>query len=183
MRFITDKKKPRGNAPGLFTVLMVDLTRFELVTSRLSAGRSNQLSYRSISLGGMVAGLARWFWFAARTVLRKTKATLSGLLCVRNSRQTKTISPAQRPWGPKVFKKAVGAQCADRRYMGSDNFCQLGPLTRLGDPLACRCRRPNRQGFLRGQSRLLWLRLRASPWRPSCGLRRRCGRCRRRSSS
>ena len=27
---------------------MVDLTRFELVTSRLSAGRSNQLSYRSI---------------------------------------------------------------------------------------------------------------------------------------
>ena len=36
------------NAPGLFTVLMVDLTRFELVTSRLSAGRSNQLSYRSI---------------------------------------------------------------------------------------------------------------------------------------
>ena len=37
-----------SNAPGLFTVLMVDLTRFELVTSRLSAGRSNQLSYRSI---------------------------------------------------------------------------------------------------------------------------------------
>ena len=30
---------------------MVDLTRFELVTSRLSAGRSNQLSYRSIALG------------------------------------------------------------------------------------------------------------------------------------
>ncbi len=42
------RKKPRGNAPGLFTFLMVDLTRFELVTSRLSAGRSNQLSYRSI---------------------------------------------------------------------------------------------------------------------------------------
>ena len=34
--------------PRLFTFLMVDLTRFELVTSRLSAGRSNQLSYRSI---------------------------------------------------------------------------------------------------------------------------------------
>ena len=48
MRFIADKKKPRGNAPRLFTFLMVDLTRFELVTSRLSAGRSNQLSYRSI---------------------------------------------------------------------------------------------------------------------------------------
>ena len=30
---------------------MVDLTRFELVTSRLSAGRSNQLSYRSIAPG------------------------------------------------------------------------------------------------------------------------------------
>ena len=29
---------------------VVDLTRFELVTSRLSAGRSNQLSYRSIAL-------------------------------------------------------------------------------------------------------------------------------------
>ena len=34
--------------PGALNVLMVDLTRFELVTSRLSAGRSNQLSYRSI---------------------------------------------------------------------------------------------------------------------------------------
>ena len=30
---------------------VVDLTRFELVTSRLSAGRSNQLSYRSIAQG------------------------------------------------------------------------------------------------------------------------------------
>ena len=83
----------------------------------------------------------------------------------------------------KIVKKAVDAQCADRRYMGSDIFYQLGPLTRLGDLLACRCRRLDRQGFLRGQSRLLWLHLRASPWRLSCGLRRRCGRCRRRSSS
>ena len=40
----------------------------------------------------MVAGLARWFWFAARAVLRKTKATLSGLLCVRNSRPIKYIA-------------------------------------------------------------------------------------------
>ena len=48
MRFIADKKKAPRQRPGLFTVLMVDLTRFELVTSRLSAGRSNQLSYRSI---------------------------------------------------------------------------------------------------------------------------------------
>ena len=63
--------------------------------------------------------------------------------------QTNTISPAQRPWGPKVFKKAVGAQCADRRYMGSDDFYQLGPLTRLGDPLVCRCRRLGRLGPLR----------------------------------
>ena len=117
------------------------------------------------------------------TVLRKTKATLSGLLCVRNSRQTKTTSPAQRPWGPKVFKKAVDAQCADRRYMGSDIFYQLGPLTRLGDLLACRCRRLDRQGFLRKQSRFLWLRLRAFPWLPSCGRQRIRGRCRRRSSS
>ena len=49
MSFTTHKKKSlEANAPRLFTVLMVDLTRFELVTSRLSAGRSNQLSYRSI---------------------------------------------------------------------------------------------------------------------------------------
>ena len=42
------KKKAPRQCPGALNVLMVDLTRFELVTSRLSAGRSNQLSYRSI---------------------------------------------------------------------------------------------------------------------------------------
>ena len=48
MRFIAHKKKaPRLGLRALH-ILMVDLTRFELVTSRLSAGRSNQLSYRSI---------------------------------------------------------------------------------------------------------------------------------------
>ena len=86
--------------------------------------------------------------------------------------------------GAPCFKKTGGARGgAHRRYMGSDIFYQLGPLTRLGDLLACRCRRLDRQGFLRGQSRFPWLHLRASLWRLSCGLRRRCGRCRRRSSS
>ena len=46
--FLILEKSPEATAQRLFTVLMVDLTRFELVTSRLSAGRSNQLSYRSI---------------------------------------------------------------------------------------------------------------------------------------
>ena len=47
-------KHPSGDSAlaGVFIAKeMVDLTRFELVTSRLSAGRSNQLSYRSIALG------------------------------------------------------------------------------------------------------------------------------------
>ena len=114
----------------------------------------------------------------------RTESTLSALLLVRNSRSTShAAGQPGATWGSKVFKKAVGAQCADRRYMGSDIFYQLGPLTRLGDLLACRCRRLDRQGFLRKQSRFLWLRLRAFPWLPSCGRQRIRGRCRRRSSS
>ncbi len=81
---------------------------------------------------------------------------------------------------PRFSKKRSARRCADRRYMGSDIFYQLGPLTRRGDLLACRCRRLGRLGPLR---RRLHLRLRASLWRPSCALRRRCGRYRRRSSS
>ena len=42
------RKSPKGVPLRLSLQKMVDLTRFELVTSRLSAGRSNQLSYRSI---------------------------------------------------------------------------------------------------------------------------------------
>ena len=47
-------KHPSGDSAlaGVFIAKeLVDLTRFELVTSRLSAGRSNQLSYRSIAPG------------------------------------------------------------------------------------------------------------------------------------
>ena len=114
----------------------------------------------------------------------RTESTLSALLLVRNSRSTShAAGQPGATWGSKVFKKAVGAQCADRRYMGSDDFYQLEPLTRLGDLLACRCHRLDRLGLLRGQNRLLLLRLRASLWLPSCGLRRIRGRCRRRSSS
>ena len=47
-------KHPSGDSAlaGVFIAKeLVNLTRFELVTSRLSAGRSNQLSYRSIAPG------------------------------------------------------------------------------------------------------------------------------------
>lgn len=114
----------------------------------------------------------------------RTESTLSALRLVRNSRSTSYA--AGRPGRtrvPRFSKKRSARRCADRRYMGSDVFDRRGLLTRRGDLLACRCRRLGRLGPLRCRLRPRRPRLRVFPWLPSCGPRRRCGRCRRRSSS
>ena len=52
----------------------------------------------------------------------RTESTLSALRLVRNSRSTSHAAGQPGPTRGSIFKKAVGAQCADRRYMGSDIF-------------------------------------------------------------
>ena len=133
------KKKAPRKPSRLFTVLMVDLTRFELVTSRLSAGRSNQLSYRSIA-GINIAqrSVARQQLFfqtpkffserAARISPRRRSGNLSRPLLAVNRFlllfSKNLFAPPSRPLGPARLSETFRPAAAKTVYAPPRRLCQ-----------------------------------------------------------